>query len=163
MLASGYPKDEAVLQAFPEKEVDDLMEAHGYEFEDDFVDAVCTHPSVLHHLKEVYENSSGTTLTTEEVRAYLRRIILTPLSEVTESSDLCQSAKTSYNPKTGATSSEIKMVDKLKALDMDNRIAGRYDDTLKLGPSNDLLDMLSQMHNTDKLNPPTYDVDTDQD
>lgn len=117
-LAAGYHPTDAVSEAFNIPLTDpDLPH---------FALQVAQLPQVkdlLQAITKSVEPSYG--LTIEETRAYLRAAVLTPLSQINEDSPLCQSSKTTYNPKTGQTSSEIKSVDKLKALDMDNRLQGR--------------------------------------
>jgi phage terminase small subunit len=81
-------------------------------------------------------------LTVAEKRKFLADVVRTPLSEIDERSPLCQSAK--YHVQGGirgrlrrgdadegneevepeTTTVEIKMVDKLKAIDLDDELAG---------------------------------------
>lgn len=58
-------------------------------------------------------------LSAQEKRAFLADIVRTPVGEVTENSPLCQSYKIDNEGKI-----EYKMPDKLKALELDAKLAG---------------------------------------
>jgi len=67
------------------------------------------------------EKAEGTILTMLEKREFLARVVRTPVGEVTEMSDLCQEKDETFgdNPKL-----KIKMPDKLRAIALDNDLAG---------------------------------------
>lgn len=65
---------------------------------------------------------SATLLTVAERRAFLAMVVRTPLSEIDENSPLCQSFKVTKNEFGGST--EYKMVDKLRASELDAKMAG---------------------------------------
>jgi hypothetical protein len=64
----------------------------------------------------------------ETKRRLLAEIVNTPAEAVTPSSALCQAY--AVNPANGQVS--VKMLDKMKALDMDNRLAGHYEDSIRI-------------------------------
>jgi hypothetical protein len=68
------------------------------------------------------EAAAGAVLTLQEKRKFLRRVVVTPIGEVNESSDLCQAAKLMTSD-TGSTR-EIKMPCKLRAIELDAKLAG---------------------------------------
>ena len=71
-------------------------------------------------LREVEENSQAPTiLAIMEKRLFLARVVRTPIGEVDESSDLCQSCE--IDDKGGR---KYKMPDKLRAIQLDNDLSG---------------------------------------
>ena len=99
-------------------------------------------------------------LTLAEKRQYLRRVVLTAIGDVDPSSDLCQSYKRREEGgdrgrlKRGQEESgneehepeaeviEIKMPDKLRAIELDARLAGELNTELKLEAGDGLAELL---------------------
>jgi hypothetical protein len=64
-------------------------------------------------------------LSIAEKRAYLARAVRTPVGEVTGDSDLCQEYKVT-TLETGQVVESVRMVDKLKSIEIDSKIAGDF-------------------------------------
>lgn len=147
-LVVGYTPAEAVAQAgLPLPDFDADNNSPNQKLSDDDYDAIrdyVNNPQVKQLTQALLEsNESAFTLKSEEVRAYLRAVLTTPISLVTPESPLCQSYKR-QDTKYGETV-EVKMPDKLKALDMDNKIQGRYaPQDLNVGPNETLLEMMNE-------------------
>jgi len=147
-LVVGYTPAEAVVQAsLPLPDFSPTNQSPDQKLSDDDYDAIrdyVNHPQVKQLTQALLSsNESAFTLKSEEVRAYLRAVITTPISLVTPESPLCQSYKR-QDTKFGETV-EVKMPDKLKALDMDNKLQGRYaPQDLSIGPNETLLEMMNE-------------------
>lgn len=152
MLSQGFDPYSAVeaLGYFDEYEFSDDAEIRRQE-EQTIVEATVTSPHIVDLLTEMQkEEGEAYAMTTGEIRAFLRAAMYAKPEEIDESSPLCQSVKYTYScTKDGdeyLSSKEVKMVDKLKAIDMDNRLKGRYNDKLSIGPSDELKELLEQAH-----------------
>ena len=77
--------------------------------------------------------AKGTVLSIQEKREYLALVVRTPLAKVDENSVLCQSAKYTED------GIEIKMADKLKAISLDNDLAGEGAEAKAMGAAADAL------------------------
>jgi hypothetical protein len=64
-------------------------------------------------------------LSIAEKRAFLARAVRTPVRDVNSESDLCQEYKVT-TLETGQVVESVKMVDKLKAIEVDSKIAGDF-------------------------------------
>lgn len=131
LIAGGYDPVEAAKIAFIGEELDDASAL-----------AICQMP-VVEELVEAILNSGAPNfaLSKEQTLAHLRSIVETPIQEITADSPLCQSVQ--YHWKTGAIT-KITAVDKLKALDMSNRIQGFYDDKLTIDADDKILDIMKE-------------------
>lgn len=76
--------------------------------------------------KAVDESEEGAVLTLVEKRRWLARVVRTPLSHVTEESDLCQEHTVTTTEAGG--SEKIKMPCKLRAMELDAKLAGELRD-----------------------------------
>jgi len=63
-------------------------------------------------------------LSVSEKRAFLARAVRTPVGELDEASDLVQ--EMTYNESANGSSKKVRGVDKLRALELDSRIAGDF-------------------------------------
>jgi hypothetical protein len=86
---------------------------------------------------------SGLVMAMEERRAFLARIIRTPLSEINEGSALCQEYSLSTTS-TGGRTEKVKMPCKLRALELDARLAGDMKEKAEV-PEDPLLDLLKDV------------------
>lgn len=85
--------------------------------------------SIQNRIRAIRGKSSlSATLSIAEKRAFLAAAVRTPIGQVDESSPLCQAVKIS--PEGGR---EYKMIDKLRALELDSKISGELVDA---GPIN---------------------------
>jgi hypothetical protein len=149
-LLVGFTPAEAVVQAgFQLPDYDPMSEDDNQKLtKADIVtinDIVCSPQvtSLTLSLTENKDESQAHALHTEEVRAYLKAVVNTPISLVGKDSPLCQSYE-EVDTKFGTTV-KVKMVDKLKALDMDNKLSGRYAPTEhNIGPSQSVIDMMNE-------------------
>lgn len=81
-------------------------------------------PEVVAQIRKLQAKSeTESVMSLEAKRRFLAEIIQTPIEEVTPSSALCQA----YSVNGASKQVSVKMLDKMKALDMDNRLAGHYD------------------------------------
>jgi hypothetical protein len=80
--------------------------------------------------KKEWERYDQLTLSIMEKRKFLARIVRTPAGAVTKDSDLCQ--EWSESSTDAGSCMKIKMPDKLKAIQIDNDLAGEGDNA-KLG------------------------------
>jgi len=76
----------------------------------------------LAKLKE--KQFSKDVLSMAEKRAYLARAVRTPVGEITEASDLAQ--EVTFSEGKEGSSRKVKAVDKLKAIELDSKIAGDF-------------------------------------
>lgn len=76
------------------------------------------------------EEAEDVVLTVVEKRMFLARVVRTPAGELTKDSDLCQ--EWSESSTDVGSSMKVKMPDKLKAIQIDNDLAGEGDNA-KLG------------------------------
>lgn len=144
LLAGDHsPEDAVAIAGFPADEMEPK----------DIV-ALCTMPIVTKLQEDIAaSNVPIYAITKEQTLAHLRGIVETPLSAITETSPFCQSVQ--YHWKTG-TVTKVTSVDKLKALDMSNKLQGFYaPDKLEIDPGDSMLDLISQTRaknsNRDKL------------
>ena len=63
-------------------------------------------------------------LSLAEKRDFLARVVRTPIGQVDEKSDLCQEITDDEDPASGRSKRKIKMPDKLRAIDLDAKLAG---------------------------------------
>ncbi len=126
-LAMGFPPTEAVYASFPHEFYENPSAKDPTPDEIEFIHAVSTHPVVTDlHRAILKEDVPAHSLSLDEKLAYIRSAVLTPAGLVTKDSPLCQSYKETTNEKTGITTTEIKMVDKMKCLDMDSKLKAHY-------------------------------------
>lgn len=79
-------------------------------------------PRVAIYLKELREAAfTANVLSLAEKRDYLSRLVRTPISQIDATSDLAQGQK--FDRETGVMT-ELKIPDKLKALELDAKLAG---------------------------------------
>lgn len=82
---------------------------------------------IRERVKEIQTKAEKrTVLSIEEKREYLRRVVVTPIGEIDETSDLCQHAK--YTD----VGREFKMPDKLKAIELDAKLAGEFKEKVEV-------------------------------
>ena len=80
---------------------------------------------VIAYLSKLREKQfSRDLLSVSEKRAYLARALRTPIGELDEASDLVQ--EMTYNESANGSSKKVRGVDKLRALELDSRIAGDF-------------------------------------
>lgn len=80
-------------------------------------------------------------LSLEEKREFLRRAVMTPVGQIDETSDLCESREmTRFGPK-------FKSVDKLRALEIDAKLAGEFQEKIELQSSDALAALLLSLRN----------------
>jgi len=80
---------------------------------------------VASYVSKLREKSfSKDVLSMAEKRAYLARAVRTPVGEITEASDLAQ--EVTFSEGKEGSSRKVKAVDKLKAIELDSKIAGDF-------------------------------------
>ena len=78
-----------------------------------------TDVDIKHRVAEIQGKAEGrAVLTIAEKREFLRRVVVTPIGQVNEESDLCQAAEYSL------AGQKFKMPDKLRAIELDAKLAG---------------------------------------
>lgn len=91
---------------------------------------------IKQRVAEIQSKSEGkAVLTIAEKREFLRRVVVTPIGQVDEESDLCQSAEYSD------TGRKFKMPDKLKAIELDAKLAGEFTEKVEV-KADGLLELL---------------------
>lgn len=85
------------------------------------------------------ESKKATILTIQQKREFLARVVQTPIGTVDEDSDLCQAFKL------GESTREIKMPDKLRAIELDSRLAGEFRDSVKIDASDEIVSLLKSI------------------
>ena len=105
--------------------------------------ALCSLPVVV-ELCEAISNSDAPSfaMTKEQTLSFLRNVIETPISDIDQNSPLCQEVK--FSAETGEVT-HVKAIDKLKALDMSNKIQGHYaPDKLDVDPGDEMMKILQE-------------------
>lgn len=131
LLAAGHDPEDAVdIAKFPKMEPAAVAD-------------LCSLPIVKELTTAIVESATPVyALTKEQTLAHLRAIVETPIEDITPDSPLCQSVQ--YHWKTGAVT-RISAIDKLKALDMSNKMQGFYaPEKHEIDPGDKMLDILSQ-------------------
>lgn len=115
-LADGLPQGKAYLKAY--KGVKKVETA-----------SVCANKLLKNtNIREYYEtlvkkSESEACLSRKEKREFLARVVRTPINKVANDSDLVQERVRTMQPN-GAKKETLKMPDKLKAIEQDNKMAG---------------------------------------
>ena len=91
------------------------------------------------------ESASGRTLTLRHKREYLYRVVTTAIGEVREDSDLCQAHKSITSDSGG--SEEYKMPDKLRAIELDAKLAGELREEVKVEAGDGLAALMIRIRN----------------
>jgi hypothetical protein len=97
---------------------------------------------VANYIRELQAKSeTEAVMSLETKRRLLAEIVNTPAEAVTPSSRLCQAF--AVNTASGQVS--VKMLDKMKALDMDNRLAGHYEDSIRIDGDSPLVNFIARI------------------
>ena len=91
-------------------------------------------------------------LTLEEKRRYLRRVVLTPVGQVTEKSELCQ--KYESHTSEGGTRLKDWMPDKLRAIELDSKLAGEQRGLEAVKADNGMAELMASIGRGEKFSPP---------
>jgi phage terminase small subunit len=83
------------------------------------------------------KNENAVFLTIEEKRTFLREVVTTPVGQVDASSRLAQAVKVTKDGK------EIRVPDKLRALELDAKLAGELKDKVEHSASPELAEWLA--------------------
>lgn len=111
-MAEGHDAAEAYMRIYPESKKKSAIAA-----------AARLRKRVRERIAELQSKAEvDTLLTIKEKRQYCADVLRTPIGEITESSPLCHSVKRIEGP--NGSSVEYKALDKLKALQLDNELAG---------------------------------------
>ena len=119
----------------------------------EFAEAVAAFPAVQELFRAIISTTTEKfAITIEEKRAFLRAVIMTPLSAITEDSILCSEFEESetYCKDLGRPiiKRKIKKIDSLRALDMDNKLAGSYSaEKIDVGAEG-LIDVVQRIRNS---------------
>lgn len=90
------------------------------------------------------EAAQGAVLDLLAKRAFLRRVVCTPIGEVSRESDLCQ--KYEAHTADDVTYLKVSMPDKLRAIELDSKLAGHFNEPHEASPAADgLLQLLGQI------------------
>tara|TARA_R110000803_G_scaffold40287_9_gene86868 strand:- start:15344 stop:15916 length:573 start_codon:yes stop_codon:yes gene_type:complete len=96
----------------------------------EYANAIANYPAVQQLFRAIADNSTEKyAVSIEEKRALLRAAMMTPLSAVTADSILCiEYEETETEDKHGKSTfkRKVKKIDPLRAMDMDNKLAGHY-------------------------------------
>ena len=91
---------------------------------------------IKQRVAEIQSKTEGkAVLTIAQKREFLRRVVVTPIGQVDEESDLCQAAEYSD------TGRKFKMPDKLRAIELDAKLAGEFTEKVEI-KSDGLLELL---------------------
>ena len=100
------------------------------------------HPKVAAYVNEVRaaakaKGEEAAYLTLEEKRKFLRDVVTTPIGEIDERNKLAQALKVTKDGR------EIKLPDKLRALELDAKLAGELKDKVEIDASPELAEWLA--------------------